>query len=272
MNLRRMLTGSARLAWVYLQIGIANELQYRANFLIQVLESFIALGVGLLGLWLVFNQVSSLNGWQPPQLLVVMGIYILMGGVVRAAIQPNMQRLMDDIRVGTLDFVLTKPADAQVLVSVREFRFWQLVDVVVGLIVIGSGLTRMRQAGLAQMSLAPFLAFAVTLVLGLILLYCFWMMLTSVAFWIVRADEMVNLFEGVYAAGRWPVTIYPGWLRYTLTFLIPVAFTVTIPAEALTGRLTVGAVLGAAALAGLMLALTRLVWRLGVKNYSGASA
>jgi hypothetical protein len=33
-----------------------------------------------------------------------------------------------------LIFALTKPADAQTLVSVREFRFWQLVDVVVGVV------------------------------------------------------------------------------------------------------------------------------------------
>jgi ABC-2 type transport system permease protein len=108
--------------------------------------------------------------------------------------------------------------------------------------------------------------------LGTVMLYCFWLMLTSVAFWVVRVDEMVNLFEGVYAAGRWPVTIYPGWLRYTLTFLIPVAFAVTIPAEALTGRLTIGTLLGAVALTGLLVVLARLVWRLGMKNYSGASA
>ena len=44
---------------------------------------------------------------------------------------------MDDIREGTLDFALTKPVDAQMIVSVREFRFWQLVDVIVGLVVLG---------------------------------------------------------------------------------------------------------------------------------------
>ena len=55
-----------------------------------------------------------------------------MGGVIRAAIQPNMQRLMDEIREGTLDFALTKPVDSQLIASVREFRFWQLVDVLVG--------------------------------------------------------------------------------------------------------------------------------------------
>ena len=65
-----------------------------------------------------------------------MGIFVMMGGVIRAAIQPNMERLMEDIQEGTLDFALTKPADAQLFVSVREFRLWQLVDVVTGMIVI----------------------------------------------------------------------------------------------------------------------------------------
>ena len=65
-----------------------------------------------------------------------MGVYILMGGVIGTLIQPNMMRLMDDVHQGTLDFVLTKPEDAQVLVSVREFRIWQVVDASSGIVVL----------------------------------------------------------------------------------------------------------------------------------------
>jgi len=81
-----------------------------------------------------------------------------------------------------------------------------------------------------------------------------------------------NLFQGVYAAGRYPIGIYPGWLRLGLTFLVPVAFAVTVPSEALTGRLTGGTILGAVGLTALLLALCRLVWWRGLKRYSGASA
>ena len=59
-----------------------------------------------------------------------MGVFTLVGGIIGTFIQPNMERLIDDVRQGTLDYVLTKPDDAQVLVSVREIRIWQLVDVV----------------------------------------------------------------------------------------------------------------------------------------------
>ena len=61
-----------------------------------------------------------------------MGIQILLGGVIQTSIQPNMQRLMEEVRDGKLDFALTKPEDSQVLVSVREVRIWRAVDVVSG--------------------------------------------------------------------------------------------------------------------------------------------
>ena len=76
----------------------------------------------------------------------------------------------------------------------------------------------------------------------------------------------------MYQAGRWPIGIYPQWLRLILTFLVPVAFAVTVPAEALSGRLSQTSLLTATALAVGMLALSRWFWKFGVKNYSCASA
>jgi ABC-2 type transport system permease protein len=251
-----------------LRIGILNELQYRANLYIQILQTIIALAVGLIGLSIVYNQTEDLNGWTRPELLAVLGVFMIMGGIIRSAIQPNMQRLMEEIRQGTLDYALTKPADAQLLISVREFRLWQLADVVAGLILLVVAVFQLGwQVGLLQA-----LGFVSALLMGGAMIYCFWLMITCTGFWIIRVDEIANLFEGLYAAGRWPVDVYPGWLRFGLTFLIPVAFAVTVPAQALTGRLTLPTWLGALALTVALLLLARLVWRRGLRNYGGASA
>lgn len=257
-----------KLAFNYLRIGVMNEFQYRANLYIQILQTFIALGTGLIGLSLVFNQVSELGGWGKADLLAVMGVFTIMGGVIRAAIQPNMERLMDEIREGTLDYALTKPADSQLLVSVREFRLWTLVDVVVGTVVLLVALSQLDW-NVDVMSIIGFLS---ALVMGAVMIYCFWLIITSTAFWFIRVHEIANLFEGLYAAGRWPVSIYPNWLRYGLTFLVPVAFAVTVPASALTGRLTLQTWLGALALTVALFTIARVIWRVGLKNYSGASA
>jgi len=53
-----------------------------------------------------------------------------------------------------------------------------------------------------------------------------------------RSRRSAIFLNGLYAAGRWPVGIYPSWLRTVFTVLVPVAFAVTIPAEALTIGLT----------------------------------
>ncbi len=257
-----------KLAWTYLRIGVMNEMQYRVNFFIQLLQSAISVATGLIGLSLVFGQVNNLAGWTRSELLAVMGVHILMGGVIRSAIQPNMERLMNDVRLGTLDFALTKPTDAQTLVSIREFRFWQLTDVLVGLAILIFAVVQLQ----AKMDALQVVAFIAALIMGSIMLYCVWLIVTSIAFWVTRVDEIVNLFEGLYAAGRWPVTICPDWLRTGMTFLVPVAFAVTVPAEAMTNRLTPETMLFAFGLTVLFLLLARGVWLLGLRSYSGASA
>lgn len=252
----------------FLRIGALNELQYRVNFFVQLLQSAIALVVGLAGLGLVFGHTTTLAGWTQGELLAVMGVHILILGLIKAIIEPNMARLMEDVQQGTLDYALTKPTDAQLLVSVRELRVWNLVDVALGLVVLAVALAQLgRQVGLVQA-----LAFGAALLLGALMIYSLWLMITSVAFWVVRVDNFLELLSGLYAAGRWPVGIYPGWLQGLLTYLVPVAFAVTVPAEALTGRLTGGSLGIAAAVATGMLILARLVWRTGLRRYAGASA
>lgn len=256
------------LVGVFLRVGVMNELHYRVSFVVQLFQSAIALVTALAVLGLVFAHTGELNGWTRPELLAVMGVHIVMGGVIGTFIQPNMQRLMEGIRDGTFDFVLTKPEDAQLLASIREVRIWRAVDILLGGFVLGIALAQLG----ASVPLSAALAFAAALLLGALMIYCFWLIMTIGAFWIVRIDEIVELFQGIYQAGRWPVTIYPGWLRIGLTFLVPLAFAITVPAEALTGRLTAETLLLAGGFALLLFAFTRWWWRFGLRHYSGASA
>jgi ABC-2 type transport system permease protein len=155
-----------------------------------------------------------------------------------------------------------------VLSSVREVRIWRSVDVIVGGVILAIALGQLGTA----IGAPEALAFGIALVLGGLMIYSFWLLITTVAFWIVRIDQIAELFEGVYQSGRWPVDVYPGWLRTSLTFLVPIAFAVTVPAQALTGRLTIETLGVAFVFAAVLLVVTRLFWRVGLRHYSGASA
>jgi ABC-2 type transport system permease protein len=252
----------------FFRVGLQKELQYRVNFVLGLVQSLVSVGTSLAVLALVFLHTDSLAGWSGDELVVVMGVFVLMGGVVRSAIQPNMQQLMVDVEKGTLDGLLTKPADSQLLVSVRTFDLWQAVDVLVGAALVVVGLVRVGR----PVSAPAVLAFALALVLGVVALYCVWLLLTVTAFWIVRVDVLVELFDGLYQAGRWPVGIYPGWLRIVFTFLLPLAFAITVPASALTRGIGGWVLLGAVAFTAVLFTVTRLVWRYALRHYTGASA
>ncbi|QNK83161.1 ABC transporter permease [Nakamurella sp. PAMC28650] len=251
-----------------LRMSILNELQYRVNFFLSVFQSLLALGTGLATVALVFGQVDRLDGWSHPELLLVMGVFTLIGGIVQAVIQPNMTMLMEDIRNGTFDFVLTKPVGAQLFASARSVQIWQATDILAGLVVI---IVAIGQLG-RRLSIGSILAFVAMLVVGTVIIYCFWMLLTITAFWVVQVEQIVELFEGFFQAGRWPISIYPGWLRIGLTFVVPIGFAVTVPAQALTGRSSGGTWVLAVGLAVVLSVATRWYFRRGLRRYSGASS
>jgi ABC-2 type transport system permease protein len=259
---------SARVPLLHLRVGVMNEMQYRANFLIQLMETAVLTGTGLVALSLIFDHTNDVAGWTRPELLVVLGVYTVVGGLIGFAIQPNMGRIMSEIQLGTFDYVLTKPVDSQLLATLREFHLWRLTDVGVGSVVAGWGIDQLAGGvGVAEVA-----SFAFVIAAGIVLVYCVWLIVTAGAFWFVRMDQVHELFTGLYRAGQYPVTAYPGWLRVTLTYLVPIGFAVTVPSEALTGRLTTGRVLVTVAFLAVAVAVTRLVWRAGTRRYSGASA
>jgi ABC-2 type transport system permease protein len=257
-----------RVSWLFFRVGVMNELQYRVNFVVQLFQSAIALTTGLVVIALVYSHTDALNGWSQAELLCVLGIQILMGGAIKAYIQPNMTKLIEDVREGTFDYALTKPEDAQVMVSVREVRIWQVVDVVSGLAVLSVGISRIS----SDVGAVDALAFVLALALGALMIYCFWLVIATGAFWVVNMWHAIELFDGIYLTGRFPVGIYPGWLRYSVTFLVPIAFAVTVPAEAVTSRLDWETLALAAGFAIALFAFARWFWRFGLKRYSGASA
>jgi ABC-2 type transport system permease protein len=257
-----------RLFWIHLRLGVLNELQYRTNLFVQLVQSVMGLATALLGLGVVYAKTDTLAGWRPPELLAIVGIYTLVSGLSRLVVQPSLQRFMEDIRLGNLDFALTKPVDAQLLVSMRQVEVWKLVDVVVGLAVLGVAVVQLG----ATIGATQALAFIVALLAGMAIIVSFLLILATFAFWLVRLDNILNIFQSMYEAGRWPIGIYPPWLRMMLTFLVPIGFAVTVPTEGLTGRLTAPNLIGALALAIALPVLARRFWQIGVRHYSGASA
>lgn len=253
---------------VHWRLGAQYEVQYRMNFFLQVIQSAVRLVTGIVAIQLVFGFTNQLGGWSEPELYAVLGVHVLLGGVLATFVLPNMFRFMYEVREGELDFALIRPVDSQLFISTRQIGFWNIVDIIVGVVVLGWAFAELAET----ISTIDLMLFALGLLCGALILYSVWMAFTTTAFWLIDNDDTATIITGLYDAGRWPIRIYPLWLQGALTAIVPLGIAITVPAEALTDRLTVSAMVTLVVVTVASVAASRAFWLWGVKNYSGASA
>lgn len=257
-----------RLLQVFFKVSLLNELAYRANFWVQLFETLISFGTAAGGLLIIFSHTDHLGGWRPAELVMLLGVYFIMVGLIRVTVRPSLERLMADVREGTLDYRLTKPASSQFLVSFREMHIWRVTDLLLGIGLLVAGGTRLG----VLVEPAQMLAFPIALIAGAAIIYSVHLVLATLTFWVVRTENIMVIFTSLFQAGRYPVGLYPTWLRAILTFIVPVAFATTVPTEALAGRLSLSTLLTALGVAVALLVVSAAFWRFGLRHYTGASA
>ncbi|HOW73472.1 MAG TPA: ABC-2 family transporter protein [Phycisphaerae bacterium] len=257
-----------RILGLFARVSIQNDAAYRADFFSSLVMSLLGFTAELLNLWAIFSNVRSFNNWSVPQMVVLIGIFKTIQGMIGLFIAPNMRMIMEDIRDGRLDFAILKPMHVQFYASVRRLAFWRATDVVLGLAMIVVGCSRLDVFPTVGMVSS----FLVMLAAGMVIIYSFWLVLATCAFWFTRLSNIEMVFWNLFEAGRYPVDIFPFGIRFALTYVVPLAFLTTYPAAALTGRMEFNWLVVTVVLAGVSLVVSARFWQLGLRHYSGASA
>ncbi|MBW4524985.1 MAG: ABC transporter permease [Phormidium tanganyikae FI6-MK23] len=251
---------------LFWRTAIAAELEYRINFVIAAFTSLGGLVGSLFGLFLFYQTGYTFAGWQWEEALIVVGIFTLLEGFSSTFLAPNLNRIVRHVQEGTLDFVLLKPISSQFWLSGHTISPWGLPDIIFGTIVI-------FYAG-GKLGIHPnaYLISLIPLIFGLAILYSLWFMLGATSIWFVKIYNVTEVLRGLIEAGRYPMAAYPIAYQFFFTFIVPVAFLTTIPAEAMLGRTEIGWIIGAGFLAIVLLFVSRFFWRFALRFYTSASS
>jgi ABC-2 type transport system permease protein len=249
-------------------MSAVSAMQYRADFLVRGLLAVLGMSVTLLPMFIVFGARPAVAGWSFPEALVVVGWFTLLRAVLEGGVSPSLTAVVEHVRKGTLDFVLLKPADAQFLLSTAKMEPWRLVDVAGALVIFVYAFAHLGRAP----SPSHVFVGAVFLGLAVLVLYSIWILVVSAAFYVVKVDNLSYLFQSLFDAARWPISVFRGVLLFVFTFVFPLALMTTYPALALLGKLG-GTTALAALLGGLAFsALARAAWRRALSMYTSASS
>ena len=259
-----------RLVAQFIKASFQEEAAYRANFFISLFYSLLNLGTGVLGVLVIFGQVESVHGWNLSATLALLGVYLTVLALRGLFIGPGLESLagMDgDIWSGRIDFTLLRPVDIQFLVSLRKWRLFATFDLLLGLGVLG---VAVAQLGI-QLTAWQLVTFLITLFSGVVILYSILLAFAGLVFW-SPGVLFTWIFDGIFQMARYPLGMYPGWLRLVLTWIVPVGVITTVPVEALKGTLSIQALLSSLAIAFLLAVGASLLFRKGLRRYASASS
>jgi ABC-2 type transport system permease protein len=251
-----------------LRASVALALQYRIEFVIEGALALLWMAVTLVPLLVVFGNRAAVAGWTFPEMLVVLGWFVALKGVLEGTLSPSLLQVVEHVRKGTLDFVLIKPADAQLLVSFSKLEPWRVIDLLgAGAIFVYAFHQMGRLPAPSHVLLALLLLCAAVLVL-----YSIAILVVSIAFIAVRVDNLLYLFQSTFDVARWPSSVFRGMLSVFFTFVLPLALMTTYPALALLGKLTARTLVGALAGSLAFATVARAIWVASIRRYTSASS
>lgn len=256
------------LVYAQLRSSALLSLQYRADFVIDALLELMAAASAIVPLVVVYADRDAVAGVTMTDALLVVGTFTMLTGVVEGAINPSVVSVIEHVRSGTLDFVLLKPADAQLLVSTSRFLPWRFVNILAGVAIIVITLGRANQ----HPSPTDILLAALLFVCGIVVLYSLVMLAVTLAFFAVRADNLAYVITSVVDAGRWPIRVFRGAARFIFTFVFPLAVMTSFPADALRGAFAWRAGPVSLGLAIGFFVGSRALFRWALRRYASASS
>lgn len=247
--------------------SFARELEFRVNFFAKILQNLVWIGFFVLILLVVYRNTTSVAGWGRGEAFAL-GATVFVVNAITSAFFFSLTDIPQQVRLGTMDFVITKPVDSQFWVSMRRFNLDQLGSLFAGIAMVFVGL---RMSSISP-SFDRWACYSVCLASACALFYSFQIAMMTTGIWLVRVDNLFVLGESVTQVARYPLDIYPGGVKRLLTYFIPLGLIATVPAGQLVHAAdfrmaTFSAVWGAASLF-----LSRRFWCYAMRHYTSASS
>lgn len=253
------------------RMWVRASLEYPLSFTLLTLGGVFSTGIDFLGIWVMFSHLTTYGGFGLREMGFLYGTSSMGIGLADLVVG-NVERVGQQIRMGRLDSMMTRPVPLLVQVCADQFALRRISRVAQALVVLGWASwtvdwTPMRALVLLTMILS-----------GAVIFFGLFVTFSSIQFWTTDASEFANAFTyGGATVLQYPLTVFPREIALGLTFLLPLAFVNWYPSLYILGRSElsdlpawVQFVSPVAAL--VMTAVTALVWRAGLRHYSSTGS
>ncbi|MDP3997464.1 MAG: ABC-2 family transporter protein [Candidatus Andersenbacteria bacterium] len=248
--------------------SLVREMEFRGNFIAGLIRQLIWVSIFVLMVEVMFSNTNQLAGWDHAEVLLLLALSRIIEGLMNALFINNLMHLPEIVQQGKFDFHLVKPLPVQFYTSLRSANINQTANIVAGVFLLFYAST----AAHISLFTVSWLWLGFLAIAGMIIYYSLLIIAASLVFVLERLEFLWGFNMIISEPLTVPFDIFPSGARVSLTYLLPLAFIVYVPAQAVTGRLTGQTIILAFFIAAITLTLANLAWRAGLRRYSSASS
>jgi ABC-2 type transport system permease protein len=251
-----------KIYWSVFKSSLQAKMEYKLDFLIGMITS-IMLQLAALGLlWVVIHQSPLLGGWTGKEVLFLFGISATALGTAELLFN-HIWMLPYYIVMGDLDRLLIYPTPPLPFLLISSPVLHSFGNLLTGMVLLIYCLSHFHEPWYIWM-MVPLWSFCGTIIYTSMLV-C----ICSLSFkFIGPYTYNLNFVHSLLQASRYPLSIYPNWLKYLLLFLIPFGAFNFLPGNFIFHKLfgLFGAWI-APVFAALSIWIAKQLWTWGLKNY-----
>src|SRR5687768_11243960 len=251
-------------------VSMQARLQYRADFIMGMLNviALNAVNLGIIGI-LVYRFVD-LNGWIVWELFFLYCLWLL-GHSLYSLFFWHFWELEEYLTQGTFDQFLLRPASPFIQFLGREVQYIGFADMFVAI----SGLSLSYVNLGLHWDEPSWLFFFLVVISGTVIETTLTLMMACISFWTGRSSMAIDVvMEFNMLVQHYPIDIFGSWFRVVVTGLIPVAFMNYYPALILLDKVNPDGAgwLGylSPLVALLLVGITASVWHFALRRYSSS--
>jgi ABC-2 type transport system permease protein len=247
--------------------SVKRELAFRTSLLFQLATTIITTLAALVTIRIVYTQTDTLGGWDRGESIVLLGTWLILGGVLATFIEPNVLWFSEQVTSGKLDDMLLRPVPALFLATLGNHAPVRLIQAIAGglVVIVGCIETGTVPGG------AHLLGWLGTMTIAIVLIWATRTLVMVISLW-TPSLGLDAVYNAVWQFGRYPVSMYRQPFRFVLTGVLPLAFITTLPAQALTSGIDAKILLLATAVAITAVQIVRTFWHWGLRRYTSATS
>lgn len=217
----------------YMRLYRIFVIQYMKTILQSKIDFFIGLGgflisqaAGLTFLYLVFEQIPSMQEWTLEQMLFIYGFAQLPRGLDHLLTDNLWMVAWQMVIKGTFDKYLLRPMNIFFQIVCEKVQFDALGELLIGGILVGRAVVN----GTVQVTVLKVLFFLVSVIAGAVIYTSVKLFFAATAFWFKDSSPLMTTAYEVADFAKYPVEIYSKPIRAVLMTVLPFAFVAYIPA------------------------------------------